>query len=145
MMTRWDEKRLESYSNLINAFDVYVSLAERVAVGRGIFAFGEAMEQAAGLEALGEANRKRGHVFGLFLLMGDAATIKAGRALQRSVWKLEDILRDARATSEDWRKAYRSYQEENDRFLVAARNSLGVSAEFRPRSADPPTWDRPTP
>ncbi|MGW0699229.1 hypothetical protein ACWD0A_07825 [Streptomyces sp. NPDC002867] len=78
------------------------------------------------------------YAFEAVLLMGDAETISAARALQRHAWVLEQFARDQRSgTPEDWTQAFRQFQEKRDVFYLAARKSLGVTAEFRLRTEDP--------
>ncbi|MGW1505031.1 hypothetical protein ACWCQW_42265 [Streptomyces mirabilis] len=136
--TRWDEKRLESYLRYADAIKRFTSIAGRLAAGKGLFDLPQPVTQGAGLELLADAELERGYAFESVLLMGDADTITAARALQRHAWVLEQFARDLRpGSAEDWSRAFREFQESRDKYYLAARASLGVSAPFRLRSQDP--------
>ncbi|MFF3858326.1 hypothetical protein [Streptomyces sp. NPDC002209] len=138
LATRWDERRLESYIRYADAIKRFVSVAGRLAAAKGLFDLPQPLGAEAGLELLAEAELERGYAFETVLLMGDAETVSAARALQRQAWVLEQFARDQRSgTAEDWTRAFREFQDRRDAFYVAARKSLGVSAEFRLRSEDP--------
>ncbi|MGW7049814.1 hypothetical protein ACWGDT_45695 [Streptomyces avermitilis] len=138
LSTRWDERRLESYLRYADAIKRFTSLAGRLAAGKGLFDLPQPLAQETGLEMLADAELERGYAFEAVLLMGDSGTISAARALQRQAWVLEHFARDQRSgTSEDWAQAFRQFQEKRDAFYLAARKSLGVSAEFRLRTEDP--------
>ncbi len=142
LATRWDERRLESYSRFTDAIKHLVQIAERIASGKGIFPRPQPIDRESGLEMLAQANAARGYAFESILLMGDSKTISAARALQRQAWNLESLVRPPDTGSVDeWKRAYRDYQKSRDEFYLAARKSLGVTTQFQPRSADPATWD----
>jgi hypothetical protein len=143
LSTRWDERRLEAYLRYADAIKKFTSLAGRLAAGKGLFDLPQPLEPQAGLERLAEAELERGYAFEAVLLMGDADTISAARALQRHAWALEQFVRDMRAgTAEDWTRAFLQFQQKRDEYYVAARKSLGVNAAFRLRSEDPATLGR---
>lgn len=138
LSTRWDEHRLECYLRYADAVKKFTSLAGRLAAGKGLFDLPQPLAREVGLELMAEAELERGYAFEAVLLMGDARTISAARALQRHAWVLEQFVRDMRpGTPDDWIRAFREFQEKRDEFYVAARSSLGVHAEFRLRSEDP--------
>ncbi|MER6114021.1 hypothetical protein [Streptomyces hirsutus] len=138
LSTRWDERRLESYLRYADAIKRFTSLAGRLAAGKGLFDLPQPLAQEAGLTMLADAELERGYAFEAVLLMGDAETISAARALQRHAWVLEQFARDQRSgTPEDWTRAFKQFQEKRDMFYLTARKSLGVTAEFRLRSEDP--------
>ncbi|MFI5470311.1 hypothetical protein ACIA6D_08810 [Streptomyces cacaoi] len=138
LTTRWDEHRLDCYLRYADAVKRFTSLAGRLAAGKGLFHLPQPLAEETGLELMAEAELERGYAFEAVLLMGDAETISAARALQRHAWVLEQFVRDMRpGTPEDWMKAFREFQEKRDEFYVAARDSLGVHAKFRLRSEDP--------
>ncbi|MER7735165.1 hypothetical protein ABTX80_30140 [Streptomyces erythrochromogenes] len=139
LSTRWDERRLECYLRYADAIKKFTSLAGRLAASKGLFDLPQPLAEEAGLELLAEAELERGYAFEAVLLMGDAESISAARALQRHAWALERLVRDMRpGTPDDWMRALREFQEKRDEFYIAARNSLGVHADFRLRSEDPP-------
>ncbi|MGW2050605.1 hypothetical protein ACWCPF_36335 [Streptomyces sp. NPDC001858] len=138
LSTRWDEHRLECYLRYADAVKRFSSVAGRLAAGKGLFRLPQPLAEEAGLELLAEAELERGYAFEALLLMGDAETISAARALQRHAWVLEQFVRDMRpGTPDDWMNAFREFQEKRDEFYIAARGSLGVQAKFRLRSEDP--------
>ncbi|WP_409058839.1 hypothetical protein [Streptomyces sp. SYP-A7185] len=138
LSTRWDERRLEAYLRYADAIKRFTSLAGRLAANRGLFDLPQPLEQEAGLTMLADAELERGYAFEAVLLMGDAETISAARALQRHAWILEQIAREQRpATPADWLQALRQFQEKRDAFYLAARKSLGVTEAFRFRTEDP--------
>jgi hypothetical protein len=138
LSTRWDERRLEAFIRYADAIKRFTSVAGRLAAGKGLFDLPQPLTAEAGLELLAEAELERGYAFEALLLMSDAETISAARALQRQAWVLEQFVRDQRSgTAEAWTSAFRQFQERRDVFYIAARKSLGVTADFRLRSQDP--------
>lgn len=138
LSTRWDERRLEAYLRYADAIKRFTSVAGRLAAGKGLFDLVQPLTGDIGLERLAEAELERGYAFEAVLLMGDAETISAARALQRNAWVLEQFVRDMRSgTAEDWTRAFRQFQEKRDAYYIVARKSLGVQAAFRLRTEDP--------
>ena len=143
LVSRWDERRLESYSLFASSIDRHVVLAERIAAARGIFPYAQPIGQQDGTSAMEVFRAERSHAFEQVLLLGDAPTIAAARSVQRKVWELERIVNDPHGSADEWKVAYRTYQEHRDGYYIAARASLGIAMQFRRRSEDPPTWDLP--
>ncbi|MFF7329091.1 hypothetical protein ACIQU5_30355 [Streptomyces sp. NPDC090306] len=140
LATRWDERRLEAYLRFADAVKKFTSVAGRLAAGRGLTGLPQPLEPGPGLGLLADAEQERGHAFEAVLLMGDAETISAARALQRQAWVLEQFVRDLRpGTPQDWLREFHLFQERRDEYYLAARGSLGVRSTFRRRSQDPPT------
>ncbi|MFI6277331.1 hypothetical protein [Streptomyces sp. NPDC050988] len=109
LSTRWDERRLEVYLRYADAIKRFTSMAGRLAAGKGLFDLPQPLPQDIGLERLADAELERGYAFEAVLLMGDADTISAARALQRHAWVLEQFVRDMRSgTAEDWERAFRA-------------------------------------
>jgi hypothetical protein len=123
---RWDERRLEAYSEYAHAIkDVYYA-ASRLVTGRRSVPPAEPLDRESGLQLLAEARAQRTRAWETVLLLGDAATVRAARNWREAVWQAEQIATDPKNASSEWESSISAVDHARDSFYEAARGSLAV-------------------
>jgi hypothetical protein len=123
---RWDERRLEAYTEYARAIkDVYTAAA-RLATERIPVLSAAPVGRESGLELLAEATAQRTKAWETVLLLGDAPTVRAARDWREAIWQLERIATDSALGSSEWEQSIGAVDRARDSFYAAARGSLAV-------------------
>nr|WP_232328552.1 cytochrome P450 [Kibdelosporangium sp. MJ126-NF4]CEL23501.1 putative secreted protein [Kibdelosporangium sp. MJ126-NF4]CTQ89115.1 putative secreted protein [Kibdelosporangium sp. MJ126-NF4] len=123
-VARWDEKRLQAYTEYANTVKQMVRLCRRVAETKKLLPTGEPVDIDDAFTALSEAETDRALKWETVLLLGDPATVVAARAWHEQVWQLESILRNDETSFVD---AYKKAMLLRNEFYAQARADLNVS------------------
>jgi hypothetical protein len=149
-VSRWDVRRLETYSEYAKAIKDIHALTFRLTAHRMSANRNSPIGRRRGLELLEQNVLVRTKAWETVLLLGDETTVSAARDWWYSVAQLVDFARDSSKADEslEWLAAVKVADESRDRFYVAARQSLGIrggSVAQAPwlRSAKP--WILPDP
>jgi hypothetical protein len=122
---RWDDKRLAAYAEYANAVKRAVRLCRQIAETKDLLDTGQRIDIDAGFAALAEAETERAIKWETVLLLGEPATISAGRAWHEQVWRLAAILRKDGST---FVEAYKDAMRLRNEFYARARADLNVSS-----------------
>lgn len=133
---RWDDKRLVAYAEYANAVKRAVRLCRRIAETKNLLTTGQPIELDSGFAAIAEAETERAIKWETVLLLGEPATISAGRAWHEQVWRLEAILRKEDQDESLFVDAYKKAMLLRNEFYSRARADLNVSSGTLPE----PTW-----
>ncbi|NNH73737.1 hypothetical protein HLB23_28440 [Nocardia uniformis] len=125
--TRWDERRLQAYSDFLIVTRGMHTLATRVVRIRAGEPDQQGMSLQEGIVQLGELERERIQRWQEVQLLGSPNAVAIGDELNRCTWTLEYFAYGELGGDADWlliiREAYRLRKE----FSTAARNDLGVT------------------
>lgn len=133
---RWDERRLQMYSEfLIVTREMHTLAGRLVRIRAGeTDTYGISLQE--GIVQLGELERERVQRWQEVQLLGSPKAVAVGDELNRCTWTLEWFAYGKLAGDDDWllivREAYRLRKD----FSVAAREDLGV----RDPSVAVPVW-----
>ena len=123
---RWDDKRAEAYAEYAYAVkNVYVQAmraAELRRRGDDTGAYEEALSE------LGKLTDERTAKWESVLLLGDPATIAAGRVWHRRVWQIERFARGERTDDDQLDAVHVEVNGDRERFYAAARRDLGITS-----------------
>jgi hypothetical protein len=148
---RWDDRRLQAYTEYANTVKQMVRLCRRIAETKNLLSTGQPIDVDSGFAAIAEAETERALAWETVLLLGDPATVVAARAWQEQVWQLEAILRGKADQDESsFVDAYKQAMRLRNEFYAHARADLNVGggalAELTWSSLQPrpghPTHDR---
>ncbi|MEU1205793.1 hypothetical protein [Nocardia sp. NPDC005825] len=124
---RWDERRLQAYSDYLIVTRAMHTMAARMVRLRAGEADPHGMSLQEALVQLGELERERTQRWQEVQLLGSPAAVAIGDELNRCTWTLEWFAYGELAGDTDWllivRESYRLRKE----FSVAARGDLGVA------------------
>jgi hypothetical protein len=121
---RWDDKRLQAYTEYANTVKQMVRLCRRIAETKKLLATGQPIDIDSGFAALAEAETERALKWETILLLGDPATVVAARAWHDQVWQLEAILRSEDGSS--FIDAYKQAMRLRNEFYTHARADLNI-------------------
>ncbi|MFF3224103.1 hypothetical protein ACFYV7_15025 [Nocardia suismassiliense] len=125
--TRWDERRLQAYSDFLIVTRGMHSLAARLVRIRAGDSDPHGMSLQDGAAELGELERERIQRWQEVQLLGSPNAVAIGDELNRCTWTLEYFAYGELTGDADWllinREAYRLRRE----FSTAARDDLGVT------------------
>jgi hypothetical protein len=79
------------------------------------------------------------------LLLGDPATVEAGRAWHRTIWTLQDFAHGLRTDKEEWQKALIKSVAARETFYARARAQLGIPGELPEPGVEPRGSTKPFP
>ncbi|MFJ5779556.1 hypothetical protein [Streptomyces sp. NPDC093094] len=127
LSVRWDERRLDAYSEFGRALKEVHILAHRITAQSRPGSRAHAIDRSTGLELMAQADAQRTKAWEGVLLLGDADTVAAAREWRWSVQQLERAARGIAGDGFDWEAAVRRADEDRDRFYVAARAGLTVA------------------
>jgi hypothetical protein len=117
---RWDQRRLDAYVAFAATLKEIHAVASRLA--------GAAPDgRDADLERLTAANVRRTQDWESLLLLGDEATVEAGRRWRDAVARSERIARAGAGDASAWSAAVDESDRARDAFHLAARRGLGVA------------------
>jgi hypothetical protein len=121
---RWDERRLEAYAQFARALKEVHYVAVRLTSPH----FHQTAEQRAEeLHRLEQAEAERTKSWESMLLLGDAATVNAGREWRRGVTELVFAARDRPSAGFDRETVLREVNQARDAYYEAARAGLNVN------------------
>ncbi|ONI83016.1 hypothetical protein ALI144C_18405 [Actinosynnema sp. ALI-1.44] len=124
---RWDDKRLQAYTEYANAVKQMVRSCRRIAETKNLLPTGTPIDVDAGFDAIAEAETERALKWETVLLLGDPATVVAARAWHEQVWQLEHILRDEGQDEATFVDAYKKAMRLRNEFYACARAYLHVT------------------
>jgi hypothetical protein len=124
---RWDERRLEAYSEYARAIKDVYHVASRLVADRIPTLSTAPVDRESGLQLLAEARGQRTRAWEAVLLLGDVATVQAAREWREAVWQVERIATDPGLGSAEWEPSVRAVDRARDSFYTAARGGLAVS------------------
>jgi hypothetical protein len=126
--SRWDEKRLNAYTEYAKALKDVHKLAFRLTASRISVNGSTPTERGIGLELLEQAESAQTIAWEAVLLPGDEPTVTAARQWRNAVGRLGDFARDStdKDESAEWMTAVRAADELRDGFYSAARRSLNM-------------------
>lgn len=126
---RWDERRLEAYSEFGRALKEVAMLAHRITATTRPRSRSLPIDRQRGLELLADADVQRSKSWEGVLLLGDRDTVRAAREWRWAVTQLDSFARGVAAPDFDWAGAVHHVDECRDRFYVAARASLTMGGD----------------
>ena len=144
---RWEDKRIQVYTDYGHALKRMYALSKRIARTRGLPTTAPPISVEQGLSELSNASITRAEVWDSLLLLGDPSAIAAARAWHEKVWRLEAVAHGQLIDSVEWRKAVRAADEMQYRFYETARRTLGIDdgrlpePEHETMVAEPPVAD----
>jgi hypothetical protein len=124
--TRWDDKRLDAYSEYANAVKTAVHISYRLLASRGFPAGGLPIDEEVGRQALGEAEHERTVKWEPVLLLGSPAVVEAGRAWHERLWELEWIARGQTTDVDRFASINKEFGLAREHFYECVRADLGV-------------------
>ncbi|WP_158883357.1 hypothetical protein [Amycolatopsis anabasis] len=125
---RWDDKRLEAYTEYANAVKKMVRLCRRIAETKDLLPTGRPIDLEAGFAEIAEAETERALNWETVLLLGEPATIAAARAWHEQVWRLEILLRQGDPDTSSFADAYQQSMRLRNEFYARARADLNVTS-----------------
>ncbi|MGW3819027.1 hypothetical protein [Streptomyces sp. NPDC005046] len=128
LSVRWDERRLDAYSEYGRALKEVHWLAHRITALTRPSSRAHPIDRTAGLELMAQADAQRTKAWEGVLLLGDADTVAAAREWRWAVLQLERAARGIADDDFDWAAAVRRADEGRDRFYDAARAGLTVGS-----------------
>lgn len=128
LAVRWDEQRLDAYSDYGRALKEVHLLAHRITAPSRPASRAHPIDRTTGLDLMAQADALRTKAWEGVLLLGDADTVAAAREWRWAVLQLERAARDLAGDDFDWVAAVRRADEGRDRFYTAARVSLTVGS-----------------
>ncbi|MBG0566023.1 hypothetical protein [Actinoplanes aureus] len=128
---RWDERRLQAYIEFANAVKEVHTYALRVA---DLNALRQGVDREHALARIEEADIRRTKTWESVLLLGDAASVTAGREWRAAVTDIARYARGLTPAEFDLAAAIDHANETRDRFYQAARASLGIRGVAVPQS-----------
>jgi hypothetical protein len=137
LQVRWDEKRVDAYSEYGSAVKNLFHLTLRIAAYRKIYEGGSPLSQEEADEPLRHANLDRARKWERVLLVGSPDTIVAARAWHELVWRMTDIVRADFADQIAWKRLLDESNEARSRYYDSARRDLSIAGnlpEFTPMS-----------
>jgi hypothetical protein len=130
---RWDERRLQAYTDYATAVKQDVRLCLRIASFRGLGTLTHPLDPATGVPILAEIEDRRSALFEAVVLLGNPATVAAARGWQQSVWDLHSMVDGTETVTQDvFLGAFRAAGIARDEFHRTARLDLEVTSGFVP-------------
>ncbi len=128
---RWDERRLDAYTEYARTVKEIHLLAFRIAAAGGLppgvpGASARPLDRDTGLDLLAQAGAARSKAWETVLLLGDAATVAAARRWRLAVRQLEHVAIGRAEPEVTWLAALKEADLARDGYYAAARDSLLV-------------------
>ncbi|MFF4940724.1 hypothetical protein [Micromonospora sp. NPDC000729] len=124
---RWDERRLEAYSEFAQVLKEIQVVSLKVLAAASGDKYRSGLDTSAALPRLAEADIRHTLVWENLLLLGEATTVAAAQDWREAVWRLEHLARGVAESFEPLPELIEEANTRRDRFYHAARRSLGVS------------------
>ncbi len=142
MGRQWVDRKLANYASYTNDVKNLVTVARQLAALNSLHDAAPGIAEDRAQSMLDEAEVRRSASYENVKLLADASTLRATRALNDAVHRLEWIAagRFEQAGADDWSQSWQLYQEAADEFRGSVRRELGVPGELLPHGA----WVRPS-
>ncbi|MGW3788441.1 hypothetical protein ACWD5Z_27940 [Micromonospora chokoriensis] len=125
-VVRWDERRLEAYSEFSHVLKEIQAVSLRVLATAAGDKYRSGLNTAEALPRLADADIRHTLVWEKLLLLGDATTVAAAQDWREAVWRLEHQARGVEETPEPLPDLIQQANMRRDHFYHAARRGLGV-------------------
>ncbi|MEU7954253.1 hypothetical protein AB0B62_24030 [Micromonospora chalcea] len=126
-VVRWDERRLEAYSEFSQVLKEIQTVSLKVLATAAGDRYRSGLDKAEALPRLADADIRHTLIWEKLLLLGDATTVAAAQDWREAVWRLEHRARGVEETPEPLPELIQQANTGRDRFYHAARHGLGVS------------------
>jgi len=134
--SRWDDKRLNAYSEYAAVVKRYSQLAGRLSAARGYPSDSPPIGLEEGMAQLHETAAERTVKWETVLLLGAPEAVAAARQWVEATWALGRVARGEIAVGHDeFLEIYATPMRRRDPFYRAARGDLGVRGDL-------PSWNR---
>lgn len=125
--SRWDEERRKAYSEYALAVKSLIQQCGRLATTRGIESSRfTKVDLDDGMGEFLRLSADRAVKWEAVLLLGDAATIAAGREWHTIVFKLDKFAQGFESDPDQWSTEYMAAGDARDRFYECARRDLEI-------------------
>ncbi len=132
-IAQWSERRSQAYTAFMIEVMSMTTLVRRIMATRGLAgrsSRSNPIDVEAGIAELAEAESRRGIAYQAVALLAGPSVMSTARELNYSAWRLEHMARQLpEAQSDDFNEAFSDYESRADRFLLAAREELGIPKE----------------
>jgi hypothetical protein len=136
---RWAGQKLDAYLEYLYAVKHMARVARCIAAARGINRYQPPLDREDALSMLSEAEEKRAQATEKVTLLGDDATVRAIRDLNKEIWRLEKIARGGLDPDEEtWLACNRSLVKAKNEVHQQIRAELGIPGKFLPRDLEQP-------
>ncbi|ALG15210.1 hypothetical protein AOZ06_31935 [Kibdelosporangium phytohabitans] len=126
-VARWDDKRLQAYTEYANAVKQMVRLCRRIAETKNLLHTGRPIDIDTGFDELADAETERALKWETVLLLGASETVVAARTWHEQVWRLEHILQEDNPDESEFVEAYKKAMRLRNEFYAHARADLNVT------------------
>lgn len=126
-VVRWDERRLEAYSEFSQVLKEIQTVSLKVLATAAGDRYRSGLDKDRALPQLADADIRHTLVWEKLLLLGDATTVAAAQEWREAVWRLEHRARGVEEVPESLPELIQQVNTGRDRFYHAARRGLGVS------------------
>lgn len=125
MLIRWDVRRYEAFSDYIGAVTQMARVAGQLTQGRGWDKIASPIAREAGLAAMDRFENTRTAAYERLVMLASQDCIDAADILNKAVWRLEWIAREAiNGSMEEWQLGLDAYTSALDSFQQAVRTCL---------------------
>lgn len=144
MIIRWDVRRYEAFADYIGAVTQMARVAGQLTTGRGWDKIAFAIDREVGLAAMDRFENTRTAAYERLVMLASQDCIDAADLLNKAVWRLEWIARDAiEGSMEEWRVGLDAYTSALDAFQQAARTCLVLPLASFVRQIQRPSIEPP--
>lgn len=137
---RWDQKRLDCYSDFASSLKHFITTAQHISAGLGLPDTAQGITQEAGLPALASAEQDLSIKWEQVLMLGSPAVIASGREWRYTAFHLEWFARGLRNDPAEYEAAQAELRIVRKKFYDAVREELGIVTGDIPISNWPPAW-----
>ncbi len=123
---RWENKRLECYTEFAAALMRYINIGYRLSAGLGLPAGVQGLHAESALPSLGAAEEEVSVKWESMLMLADQDVLEAAQQWRREAWTLDGFARGLRTGDEEFLLATRSRRAAREQYYTAARADLGV-------------------
>ncbi len=128
---RWDTRTYDVYLLYLRSVVLMARIAGQLAATYGWDEIAYPIEKDEGLAQLNDAERERTANFEGVVLLGDSACIRAGNDLNKAVWRIEWLARQAaEGSSEEWLANVSLFVQALQGFQGCARKGLALRGIF---------------
>ena len=128
---RWDTRTYDVYLTYLRSVVLMARIAGQLAATYGWDEIAYPIEKDEGIAQLNDVERERTANFEGVVLLGDSACIRAGNDLNKAVWRIEWLARQAaEGTSEEWLAEVGLFVQALQGFQECARKGLALRGIF---------------